>query len=153
MKFLRFLFLACGMALLGTAAVAQEPADEASVWRVVEQQWASAQDDDDGEWIDELIADDFSGWPNSSPSPRSKESIRMWNKVESSMGTGVEHELYPLSIVVHGDTAVAHYLYSSANADEDGEIEITHGRYTDVLVRVDGEWKFIAWSCGSDSSD
>ena len=62
------------------------------------------------------------------------------------------HELYPLSIVVHEDVAIAHYLFTSATEDKnkDGKIETANGRYTDILVRTDDGWKFIAWSGGSD---
>ena len=63
---------------------------------------------------------------------------------------GKAHELYPLSIVVHGDTAVAHYLYTNSAENSEGELVTSNGRYTDVLVRVDGEWKFFSWHGGDD---
>ena len=62
----------------------------------------------------------------------------------------VEHELYFQNIVVHGDVAVAHYLFSSAYQDNDDEVEMSSGRYTDVLIRTDEGWKFIAWHGGDD---
>jgi hypothetical protein len=49
--------------------------------------------------------------------------------------------------------AVAHYLYSNAGENAEGKTVVIHGRYTDVLVRIEGEWKFIAWHGGSDSTD
>jgi hypothetical protein len=50
------------------------------------------------------------------------------------------------------DTAVAHYLYSNATENRDGETDVSNGRYTDVLVRIDGQWKFIAWHGGDDET-
>jgi uncharacterized membrane protein len=49
--------------------------------------------------------------------------------------------------------AVAHYLYTNAIENKEGETEVSNGRYTDVLVRVDGSWKFIAWHGGDDHTD
>jgi ketosteroid isomerase-like protein len=74
----------------------------------------------------------------------------MWDRYTDKQGSLEEHELYPLAIVVHGDVAVAHYLYSSAYEDKDGESEINNGRYTDVLVRTEDGWKFLAWHGGDD---
>ena len=56
----------------------------------------------------------------------------------------------PDLIVVNGDIGIAHYLYTSATEDKDGEIETTNGRYTDVLVRTDDGWMFLAWHGGGD---
>jgi ketosteroid isomerase-like protein len=49
---------------------------------------------------------------------------------------------------VHGNTAVAHYFYTEAAEDRKGERKTTHGRYTDVLVKENGTWQFLAWSGG-----
>jgi ketosteroid isomerase-like protein len=65
-------------------------------------------------------------------------------------GKMIAHELYPLSIVVRGDVAVAHYLYSSATRLTDENIEVGNGRYTDVLVRTEDGWKFLSWHGGKD---
>ena len=55
-----------------------------------------------------------------------------------------------MSITVHGDVAVAHYLSSVAFRPKDGAVEMSHGRYTDVLVRVEDGWQFLAWHGGDD---
>ena len=74
----------------------------------------------------------------------------MWDRFNDGQGQMIAHELYPLAIVVEGDLAVAHYLYSSAYEDKDEEVELSNGRYTDILVRTDDGWKFIAWHGGDD---
>ncbi len=138
----------------GTTVLAQEPEadlvdDQADVWSTIERQW-NAQEKGDKKWIDRLLSDDFSGWGKSSPAPRGKSSTRMWNRFNEKVSKMVAHELYPLSIVVNGDIGIAHYLYTSATEDKDGEIETTNGRYTDVLMRTDDGWKFLAWHGGDD---
>ena len=72
----------------------------------------------------------------------------MWERFSSEQTKGLSHELYPLSIVVHGDMAVVHYLYSTAYQTRDKKTVVSNGRYTDVLVRDDGNWKFISWHGG-----
>ncbi len=138
--------------LFAASANAQTSTDAADVWVVVEAQW-NADESGSKKWIDESLVDEFSGWPASSPAPRSKASVKLWDRVSDDMGKTVAHELYPLSIVVSGDTAVAHYLYSIAVKGKDGKIEMSNGRYTDVLVRTEDGWKFLAWHGGQDSDD
>ena len=154
MKFSKTLAILTGMALLGSgnSLLAQDAHDDAAVLVVIEQQW-EANEKGDGKWIDSLLADDFTGWTNGTPAPRTKESTRKWEKFESKQWDGMEHELYVLSLVVHGDTAVAHYLYSNAGKNAKGETEVNHGRFTDMLVRIDGDWKFLAWHGGADNHD
>jgi len=133
-----------------TSAFAQGSADDqADVWSAIEAEW-NANEKGDKKWPDRLLSDDFSGWGKNSPAPRSKASTKMWNRFNEQIGKMVAHELYPLSIVVHDDVAVAHYLYSSAFESKDGDIEMSNGRYTDVLVRTDDGWKFLTWHGGDD---
>ena len=150
------LFLATIVVLGAGTATAQTTAsdqveDQADVWAVVEKQW-NAEERGDSKWMDQLLTDDFSGWGNGSPAPRSKASTMMWNKFSKRVSQMVAHELYPLSIVVNGDVAVAHYLFSVANEEKKkgGEIKSENGRYTDVLVRTEDGWKFVAWGGGTD---
>ncbi|MEM8817476.1 MAG: nuclear transport factor 2 family protein [Pseudomonadota bacterium] len=136
--------------LLAQPALAQdEPSDGANVWKIVEEQW-DAEGSGDRKWPERLLADSFSGWDKSAPAPRSKTSTEYWNRFSESLGKTVAHELYPLSIVVTGDTAIAHYLYTSAFERKDGEIEMDNGRFTDILIRTDEGWKFLAWHGGDD---
>ncbi len=146
-KLLR-LFLASTILLGLMSAHAEDSVDDSvSVWSVIEEEWM-ADEKDDKKWPERLLTENFSGWGNNSPAPRSKSSTMMWNRFNDKLGKMVMHELYPLSIVVHDDVAVAHYLYSSAFESKDGDIEMSEGRYTDILVRTDGGWKFLAWHGG-----
>jgi len=132
------------------SAFSQESADDSvDVWSVIEQEW-HADEEGDRAWPDRLLTENFSGWGYDSPAPRSKTSTKMWDRFSEQLGKMVAHELYPLSIVVHNDVAVAHYLYSSAFKSKDGEIEVSNGRYTDVLVRTDEGWRFLTWHGGDD---
>lgn len=144
------LFLASTILLGLMSAHAEDSVDDSvSVWSVIEEEWM-ADEKGDKKWPERLLTENFSGWGNNSPAPRSKSSTMMWNRFNDKLGKMVMHELYPLSIVVHDDVAVAHYLYSSAFESKDGDIEMSEGRYTDILVRTDGGWRFLAWHGGDD---
>jgi len=135
--------------LAPVSAIAQQSGDdEAAVWATVEAIWAAEERGDNDE-ADDLVSADFMGWPKSSPAPRGKESTSMWREFNNDQQKGLTHELYPLSIVVHGDMAVAHYLYSSAVQTKDKKTEVSNGRYTDILVRDGNAWKFISWHGGA----
>jgi len=126
-----------------------EPSDGANVWKIVEEQW-NAVGDGDRKWPERLLADGFSGWDKSAPAPRDKASTVYWDRFMERRGQMVAHELYPLSIVVTGDTAIAHYLYTSAFENKDGTIDMHNGRFTDVLIRSENGWKLLAWHGGED---
>jgi ketosteroid isomerase-like protein len=145
----KYILAATLLLLSGFAAAQDTSGDQANIWAQVERQWNEVEDGD-RKWIDELLVADFSGWPKNSPAPRNKASTKMWNRFNETQGKLVAHELYPLNIIVHGDVAVAHYLYTSAYKNKDGEVEMTNGRYSDVLVRTDEGWKFLSWHGGSD---
>lgn len=132
------------------AAGAQDAADDAAdVLLTIEREWEASRKGDQDK-IDDMLTNDFMGWNKNSPAPRSKESTSDWNRFRAEMGRLQKYEIYPLSITVHGDVAVAHYLYSSAFKNKKGEIEMSSGRYTDTLVRAESGWKFIAWHGGDD---
>ena len=97
-----------------------------------------------------MLTSNFYGWGRSSPAPRSKSSTQKWDRFADQQGKMVEHELYPLEIVIHENTAIVHYLYSSAFRSKDGKVETSNGRYTDILVRTESGWQFIGWHGGDD---
>ncbi len=124
--------------------------DEADVFLTIEREWDAALEGDHDD-VDEMLTDDFTGWNKTSPAPRSKRSTSQWSRfMDDEVGVVLRYELYPLSITVHGDVAVAHYLYSTAFKPKGGDVEMNNGRYTDVLVRTEDGWKFIAWHGGDD---
>lgn len=137
--------------LPATQVLAQGSADDqATVWATVEHAWVAEERGGD-DWVDEMLLGDFVGWPNESPAPRTRASTRMWARFDAGQRKGLSHELYPLSIVVHGDTAVVHYLYTVAVQTKDRKTEVSNGRYTDILVRDGANWKFLSWHGGDDA--
>ena len=154
MKTLKLLAACYALLLGGTALAQEEPAapivsDDSAVWSVIERAWR-AEREGNTRWIETLLSADFVGWTNDAPAPRDKSSTRLWETFNSKQVNLLEYELYPLSIIVHGDTAIAHYLYSSAIQPRGQDVESASGRFTDVLVRSADGWKFLAWHGGDD---
>jgi hypothetical protein len=145
----KFAIAAISLMLAGAASAQDDRNDEADVWATIEDQW-EAEESGDKDWMDRLLVDEFSGWAKNSPAPRSKSSTKMWDRFRDDQGKTIEHELYPYQIVVHEDVAVAHYFYTSAFEDKDDEVEVSNGRYTDILIRTEDGWKFLAWHGGDD---
>ena len=117
------------------------------VWNVIEAQWKASMEKDTT-WPDKFLHEKFLGWDNERPMPRVKSSINSWTRYTIENTTTLLQELYPVGIIVQGNTAVAHYFYSQASENRKGERETSHGRYTDVLVKENGTWQFLAWSGG-----
>lgn len=145
------LFVSLLLSLVAGNAFAQGSAeDQAAVWAAVEAIW-TAEESGREDWAEGSLTADFTGWPAESPAPRSKASTSMWARFEQGQAKGLAHELFPLSIIVHGDTAVVHYLYTMAVQKSDRTTVVTNGRFTDVLVRDSGSWQFLAWHGGDDT--
>ena len=149
LKKIQYVVTASALLWLGSAIAQNERDDSTNVWIAVEAQW-DAEGNGDKKWIDEMLVDGFYGWSKGTPAPRSKSSTKMWDRLNDEQGEMVAHELYPLEIVVEGDTAIVHYLFSSAFKSKDGKVETNHGRYTDILIRTDDGWRFIGWHGGED---
>jgi ketosteroid isomerase-like protein len=144
------LLLALVCTLVYSTAFTQEIRDdEADVLLTIERAWEANRKGDHDDF-DDMLADNFMGWSKSSPAPRGKTSTSRWHRLNDEIGRLLRYELYPLWITVQDDTAVAHYLYSVAVKNKDGEIKMSNGRYSDVLMRSDDGWKFVAWHGGKD---
>ena len=145
----KLLAISAGLLAAGLAIAQDDAGDRADIWSVVEEQWDS-DESGDKKWVDRMLADDFTGWEKDSPAPRNKASTKMWDRFNATQGSMVAHELYPLQIIVHDDVAIAHYVYTSAYRDKDGEVEVNNGRFSDVLIRTPDGWKFLSWHGGDD---
>jgi hypothetical protein len=64
--------------------------------------------------------------------------------------TVLEQELFPITVTITGNIAVAQYRYSIARENFKKEREAVTGRFTDVLVKEGGRWLFLAWAGGDD---
>jgi hypothetical protein len=122
------------------------------VWNVIEAQWKASMEKD-ATWPEKYLHEKLLAWSDERPMPRNKSSMDKWTRYGIENSTTLLQELYPVGIIVHGNTAVAHYFYTEAAEDRKGERKTTHGRYTDVLVKENGTWHFLAWSGGANPTN
>jgi len=139
------------MALLfgftGAATAETWNAAQQEVWNVEIQQWKmdSAKD---FSWIDTMAHDNLSFWSTADAVPRGKASVRLWSRFGAEDSTTLVHELFPHSITITGNVAVVQYHYMAGRENAKKERETITGKYTDVLIKENGKWMFIAWAGG-----
>jgi hypothetical protein len=144
---------ALSLAFLPVLAAAQTwTAEQQEIWRLEEQQWQMSKDKD-LTWIDKMVHPNISFWDVDQPGPQNKESLARWNRYTSAASTVLEHELFPISLTITGNLAVAQYRYAIVRENHKNERETATGRYTDVLIREGGRWLFIAWAGGDDAAE
>jgi ligand-binding sensor domain-containing protein len=80
--------------------------------------------------------------------PRDKASLKRWSRLSSESSTVLEQEIFPIAATITGNIAVVQYHYVIARENLKKERETVTGQYTDVLVKENGRWLFIAWAGG-----
>ena len=118
--------------------------DQKAVWSVIETS-TEAFKDEDWDTFSKFLSDDFYGWRVGAPMPNNKSSQLSWLSFYYQERKVLKYELFPVKIVIHGDTAVAHYFYESVEEIKDGEREQDNGHYMDILVRDGKSWKYFAY--------
>jgi len=139
-------------ALSSVAAAQTWTAEQQEVWTVEQQQWEMAKDENLG-WIDTMVHANLSYWDVDQPGPQNKASLASWSRYSSAASTVLQQELFPISVTITGNLAVAQYRYTVVRENHKQERETVTGRYTDVLVKEGGRWLFIAWAGGDDDAD
>ena len=123
--------------------------DQQEIWKVEHQQWQMTKEKDIS-WIDKLLHPNMQFWETGAQMPRNFESLKHWGRYDADSGTVLEYELFPISVTITGNVAVAEYHYMLARENYKKDRETVTGHYQDVLVKDGGRWLFIAWSGGDD---
>ena len=87
-------------------------------------------------------------WEVGQQMPRDQASLARWNRYTSATTTVLEQEIFPISATITGNVAVVQYHYQVARESDKKERETTTGHYTDILIKENGQWRFIAWEGG-----
>ena len=131
---------ACALMLATTGFSQELLPDQQEVWEFIE----TCQEGYGSEaWFD-CFHEDFSGWLYPELVRRTKDGERKFSRVLfATIDTRVS-EVRPISIRVHGNVAVAHYYLQSVFRGQDGEDFDERMRFTDVLMKTNGRWQWIA---------
>jgi hypothetical protein len=147
--------------LLGALSLASFPmvaaaqtwtAEQQEIWELEKQQWQMSKDKD-LTWVDKMVHPNISYWDVDQPGPQNRASLVRWNRYSSAASTVLEQELFPISVTITGNLAVAQYGYTVVREDYKKDRVTVTGRYTDVLIKEGGRWLFIAWAGGDDAED
>jgi ketosteroid isomerase-like protein len=145
---LSLLFLAM-TAYTGVAAAQTWSPEQQEIWRLEEQQWRMAAAKDLS-WIETMVHPNLNFWASDQPMPRGRASLARWARYDSTNSTVREQELFPISVTITGNVAVAQYRYQVASENYKKERETVTGRYTDVFIREGNRWLFTTWAGGDD---
>lgn len=148
----RSLWLALPLALVlfASAASAQTwTAEQQELWKLEDLQWKMSAEKD-LTWIDKMVHPNISFWDNGEVAPQGKASLTRWNRYTTGNSTVLEQEVFPISMTITGNVAVAQYRYKTARETYKKDKETVTGHYTDVFMKDGGQWKFIAWGGGED---
>jgi len=137
------------MAVAGPASAQTWSAEQQEIWKVEQKQWQMSQDGD-STWIDTMVHPNMKYWDVGQPMPQDTASLARWNRYTTANGKTLEHEIFPISATITGNLAVVQYHYQVARENYKKEREMATGHYTDVLLKENGVWKFIAWAGGDD---
>ena len=123
--------------------------EEQELWKVEAQQWQMSKDKD-ATWIETMTHPRLRYWDTGEPMPQDKASLSRWTRYTSANTTTLEQELVPISATITGNVAVVQYYYRVARENYKKERETVTGHYTDILVKENGRWLFLAWAGGDD---
>jgi Domain of unknown function (DUF4440) len=143
------LALAVLLAVVGPASAQTWSPEQQEIWKVEQKQWQMSQDGD-STWIDTMVHPNMRYWDVGQPMPQDTASLARWNRYTTANGKTLEHEIFPIAATITGNLAVVQYHYQVARENYKKEREMATGHYTDVLLKDNGVWKFIAWAGGDD---
>ena len=124
--------------------------EQQEVWKTIDASWQAAKD---GKvWVEEFVHPDGISWGSSSPMPRDKATMIRWSKAYKSITKILEYQIFPLSIVVKGDVAIAHYYYRELDESYDGKKELENGRVTETWYKEGNKWLLLSWHSGMDKT-
>ena len=152
-KLLALAVFALGLTAFTGAASAQSwSPEQQELWKLEEQQWKMAAAKDLS-WMDTMVHPNMRYWETGDPMPRDRASLKRWGRYSSENSTVLEQEIFPISATITSNLAVVQYHYMVASEDHKKERSTVTGHYTDVLIKENGRWLFIAWAGGDDSKD
>ena len=56
------------------------------------------------------------------------------------------YDLQLTGVAVQGNTAVVNYYFTNERKDAEGKIKKYSGRLTDILIKENSKWMYLAWS-------
>tara|TARA_B110000438_G_scaffold223205_1_gene216730 strand:+ start:180 stop:710 length:531 start_codon:yes stop_codon:yes gene_type:complete len=133
----------CGCIAMITPSLGQELSPEQQeVWQFIENcQDAIAAEDDQAF---DCFHDEFIGWFYPDLLPRTAEAQREFMAIQFDTTEIPAAHVTPIAVQVYGDFAIAHYFVRYVIRSQDGTDTEARDRFTDVLIKENGNWKWIS---------
>ncbi len=78
--------------------------------------------------------------------PMDKSSLLRNRKYTSKNSEMLFYDLQLTGVAVQGNTAVVNYYFTNERKDAEGKIKKYSGRLTDILIKENSKWKYLARS-------
>ena len=116
--------------------------EQQEVWQFIENcQDAIAAEDEEAF---DCFHDEFIGWFYPDLLPRTAEAQRSFMAIQFDTTEIPASHVTPIAVQVYGDFAIAHYFVRYVIRSQDGSDAEARDRYTDVLIKENGNWKWIS---------
>ena len=116
--------------------------EQQEVWQFIENcQDAIAAEDEEAF---DCFHDEFIGWFYPDLLPRTAEAQRSFMAIQFDTTEIPAAYVTPIAVQVYGDFAIAHYFVRYVIRSQDGSDAEARDRYTDVLIKENGNWKWIS---------
>jgi ketosteroid isomerase-like protein len=130
---------------------------QAQTWSAAEKEVIQAIDDCVSAYREENLEafmacwhDDYVGFRYEAPNTNDKTDARKSIPLTWANSDLVEWWINPLAIRILGDVAIIHYYHYALSRDKDDKETRTRNRWTDIMVKQDGKWVWIADHGGLD---
>lgn len=140
---IRFMLVSLAFVFSTSAFAEHWGEEEKALWKVVKQSWVDDAEES-GRWPDQYVHDRVLDWGSDWPKPRGKSSMGKWTNFRDKHSQMMEYELFPMAVVVEGDTGVAHYSVVSVRKNDEGEMERSMYGVVETLHRTDGKWLYLS---------
>jgi len=141
-RIISIIVICLALFLFGGVFAQQWSDAEKEVWKNVETYWDLAAKGDTEGFLS-YFHGDFSGWINTAELPHDRATrekfIRFYNPKTKTLLYNIE----PLTIKIHGNVAIVHYIYMEVSKYQDEKEQSEQGRWTDILMKQDGKWVMI----------
>lgn len=117
--------------------------EQGAVWSVVTQSWVD-ESAKNSNWPNNYVHKDVVAWGESWPQPRNVESMAKWSRFGEQTDTTLIYELFPVSIVVAGSTAVVNYNAVTVGNNYEDKRERSALGLIETLVYDGKTWKFLS---------
>jgi predicted DNA-binding protein YlxM (UPF0122 family) len=91
----------------------------------------------------EYFHEDYSGWDYLDDEPVVKSAIAKEIKNSLPKRRDLFYKIKPASIKIFENTAVVHYYFSIIPKNEETNVQMSVGHYTDILLKQNGKWILV----------